>query len=226
MNLTNYLLVGKVVVIKHPDLNTKQFNEFFLHYSFFSVKEASKTVWYSGIVVVGLGATGFILFTIFKELFSTQSPQAIYSKSLKKCCEHPRVCDLLGEPITGFGEESSRGRRKRLRNVFSLFDWYLYLCTANNLSNSFCRHSFYFKDGIEHLQLKFYIKGIRNSASVYVDMEKINGSFEYSYLIVEIDNYSRERIFIIDNREAQFTESQSEICSQKIKKLVSLKMCI
>ena len=38
-------------------------------------------------------------------------------------------------------------------------------------------------------------------------MEKINGSFEYSYLIVEIDNYSRERIFIIDNREAQFTES-------------------
>lgn len=147
------------------------------------VKEASKTVWYSGIVVVGLGATGFILFTIFKELFSTQSPQAIYSKSLKKCCEHPRVCDLLGEPITGFGEESSRGRRKRLR------------------------HSFYFKDGIEHLQLKFYIKGIRNSASVYVDMEKINGSFEYSYLIVEIDNYSRERIFIIDNREAQFTES-------------------
>jgi len=147
------------------------------------VKEASKTVWYSGIVVVGLGATGFILFTIFKELFSTQSPQAIYSKSLKKCCEHPRVCDLLGEPITGFGEESSRGRRKRLR------------------------HSFYFKDGIEHLQLKFYIKGIRNSASVYVDMEKINGSFEYSYLIVEIDNYSREQIFIIDNREAQFTES-------------------
>jgi len=59
------------------------------------------------------------------------------------------------------------------------------------------------KDGIEHIQLKFYIKGIRNSASVYVDMEKINDSFEYSYLIVEIDNYSRERVFIIDNREIQ-----------------------
>jgi len=143
------------------------------------VKEASKTVWYSGIVIAGLGATGVILFTIFKELFSSQSPQAIYTKSLKKCCEHPRVCDLLGEPITGFGEESSRGRRKRLR------------------------HSFHLKDGIEHIQLIFYIKGIRNSASVYVDMEKINDSFEYSYLIVEIDNYSRERVFIIDNREIQ-----------------------
>ena len=82
------------------------------------MKEASKTAWYSGVVIIGLGATGYILFTIFKELFSNQSPQAIYSQSLKKCCEHPRVCDLLGEPIIGFGEESSRGRRKRLRNVF------------------------------------------------------------------------------------------------------------
>jgi len=79
------------------------------------VKETSKTVWYSSVVIAGIAATGFILFTILRELFSTQSPQAVYSKSLKKCCEHPRVCDLLGEPIIGFGEENSRGRRKRLR---------------------------------------------------------------------------------------------------------------
>lgn len=79
----------------------------------------------------------------------------------------------------------------------------MHIFIVNNIFNSLNRHSFHLKDGIEHIQLKFYIKGIRNSASVYVDMEKINDSFEYSYLIVEIDNYSRERVFIIDNREIQ-----------------------
>ena len=73
----------------------------------------------------------------------------------------------------------------------------------NNISYSNYRHSFHLKDGVEHLQMKFNIKGIRNAASVYVDMEKVNDSFEYSYLIVEIENYSRERVSIIDNRQTQ-----------------------
>lgn len=65
-----------------------------------AVKEASKTIWYSGVVIGGLVITGVILFTVLKELFWSQSPQSIYSDALKKCIIHPRICDVLGEPIT------------------------------------------------------------------------------------------------------------------------------
>ena len=82
-----------------------------------SVKETTRTVWYSGIIVAGIGATAVILYAIFKELFSGDSPQAIYSKAFEKCKVHPRVCDLLGEPIKCFGEESNRGRRRRIKYI-------------------------------------------------------------------------------------------------------------
>lgn len=87
-------------------------------YLIYLVKDAGKTLWYSGIVIVGFLATGAILFAVIKELFSNQSPQYIYSDALKKCTEFPRVCDLLGEPIVGFCEGSGRRSRTVLR--FSL----------------------------------------------------------------------------------------------------------
>lgn len=87
------------------------------------VKEASKTVWYTGIVVCGFIATGAILYTVIKELFWSQSPQSIYSDALQKCIEHPKICDMLGEPITGFCDGSGRRGRTNLRyiNYPSLF---------------------------------------------------------------------------------------------------------
>lgn len=101
---------------------------------FHIVKDAGKTVWYSGIVVVGFLATGAILFAVVKELFWSQSPQSIYSDALKKCTEFYRICDLLGEPITGFCDGSGRRGRTNLRypeykilymlfNIEHLFDW-------------------------------------------------------------------------------------------------------
>lgn len=79
------------------------------------VKDAGKTVWYTGIVICGFIATGAILFAVIKELFWSQSPQSIYSDALKKCTEFPRICDLLGEPITGFCDGSGRRGRTNLR---------------------------------------------------------------------------------------------------------------
>jgi len=32
-------------------------------------------------------------------------------------------------------------------------------------------------------------------------MEKKDGRFEYLYLMAEMDNYPRERIFVLDNRK-------------------------
>ncbi len=65
------------------------------------MKETTQTVWYTGVVIGGLFVTGVIFFTVLKELFWSQSPQSIYSDALDKCCKHPKICDILGEPITG-----------------------------------------------------------------------------------------------------------------------------
>nr|SVE85233.1 EOG090X0I05 [Daphnia pulex] len=141
------------------------------------VKDAGKTVWYTGIVIFGFLATGALLFAVFKELFWSESPQSVYSDALKKCTDYPRMKDLLGEPITGFCDGSGRRGRTNLR------------------------HSLYMKDGIEHLQIRFYVKGIRNQATVHAVMEKKDGKFEYKYLVAETENYPKEKIFLIDNRK-------------------------
>lgn len=47
---------------------------------------------------------------------------------------------------------------------------------------------------------RFYIKGIRNQAVVYADMEKKDDLYEYSYLLAEMESYPREKVFVIDNR--------------------------
>nr|SVE93982.1 EOG090X0I05 [Scapholeberis mucronata] len=151
------------------------------------VKDAGKTVWYTGIVICGFIATGAILFAVVKELFWSQSPQSIYSDALKKCIEFPRICDLLGEPIKGFCDGSGRRGRTNLR--------------YNN----------FMKDNVEHLQIRFYIKGIRNQATVHAEMEKINGRFEYVYLIADTENYPKEKIFA-ENQEyhEKFVSSTNE----------------
>lgn len=49
------------------------------------VKEATKTASYTGVILVGLGVTGIIFYYVFRELFSSNSPNSIYSEALEKC---------------------------------------------------------------------------------------------------------------------------------------------
>jgi len=79
------------------------------------VRETTKTVGYSGIVLGGVGVTAVILYYVFNELFSKDSANSVYAAALERCIKEPRVADLLGEPIKGFGEETRRGRRTHVR---------------------------------------------------------------------------------------------------------------
>lgn len=63
--------------------------------------------------------------------------------------QDPRVEDALGAPIKGYGEETTRRRRTHVS------------------------HAIYYKDGIKHMRMKFYIKGIRNKAVVELDMKQV-----------------------------------------------------
>lgn len=58
-----------------------------------------------------------MFYAIFRELFSGQSPNSVYSDALKICRNDTSITDVLGEPIKGYGELSSRGRRRHVRYI-------------------------------------------------------------------------------------------------------------
>lgn len=89
------------------------------------VKETAKTTSYLGVILLGVGVTGIMFFAIFNELFSSDSPQAIYGDAFEKCKDDPRVQDSLGQPIKGFGEESRRRRRTHVAHqIYEVFNCY------------------------------------------------------------------------------------------------------
>lgn len=61
-----------------------------------------------------LFSLGFIFYVIANELFSTKSPTRVYEEALAICTSDARVRNLLGEPITGCGESTRRGRRTHI----------------------------------------------------------------------------------------------------------------
>lgn len=113
------------------------------------VKETVKTTSYLGVIVLGVGVTAVMFYTIFSELFSSSSPQTIYADAFEKCQNDHRVQDSLGQPIKAYGEESRRRRRTHIA------------------------HQEYQKDGINYMRLTFHIQGIRNKATVQCDMRQV-----------------------------------------------------
>ncbi|CAG9798287.1 unnamed protein product [Chironomus riparius] len=141
------------------------------------VKENVKTTSYMGVIVIGIGVTAIMFYTIFSELFSSTSPQAIYAEAFEKCKNDTRVQDALGQPIKCFGEETRRRRRTHVA------------------------HQLYMKEGRTYMRLTFHIQGIRNKATVQCDMrQNDNGKYDYRYLLVQLDSYPHTTIIIEDNR--------------------------
>ena len=80
-----------------------------------TVKETTKTASYMGVILLGVGVTGIMFYAIFSELFSGKSPNNVYSKALDRVINDTRIQDAIGTPISGYGEETSRGRRRHVR---------------------------------------------------------------------------------------------------------------
>ncbi|XP_077983424.1 mitochondrial import inner membrane translocase subunit Tim21-like [Glandiceps talaboti] len=141
------------------------------------VAETGKTASYLGIILVGVGVTGLMFFTIGKELFSSNSPNTIYTNALKLCKSDDRVVDAIGEPIKGYGETTRRGWRKHVS------------------------HLEYEKEGYMYLRMKFYIQGRYRKGTVNLEMKKNDsGVYEYRYLFVDLDGYPQLTIVIHDKR--------------------------
>lgn len=113
------------------------------------VKETAKTTSYLGVIVLGVGVTAVMFYAIFRELFSSNSPQAIYGDAFDKCRDDSRVKDSLGTPIKCYGEESRRRRRTHIA------------------------HQIYQKNNRNYMRLSFHIQGIRNKATVHCEMREV-----------------------------------------------------
>lgn len=118
------------------------------------VKETTKTASYLGIILIGVGVTGTLFYAVFNELFSSKSPNNVYTKAMKKCIADHRVEDKLGLPITAYGEETRRGRRQHVQHVI------------------------YEKDGRKCLRMKFYLQGSRHKGTVQLEMVEVSFLFK------------------------------------------------
>lgn len=124
------------------------------------VKETAKTTSYLGVIVLGVGVTAIMFFAIFRELFSSNSPQAIYGDAFDKCKDDPRVQDALGQPIKCYGEESRRRRRTHIA------------------------HQMYQKNNRNYMRLSFHIQGIRSKATVHCEMREVRRVFDRSNIFI------------------------------------------
>ncbi|KAK4880419.1 hypothetical protein RN001_008565 [Aquatica leii] len=141
------------------------------------VKETTKTASYLGVILLGVGVTGALFYAVFSELFSSKSPNSVYTKAAKLCRNDSRVQIALGEPITVYGEETRRRRRQHVNHVM------------------------YEKNGKKHLRMQFYLKGSFRKGTVQLEvMENDRGKYEYRYLFVEVDDLLQSTIVLEDNR--------------------------
>lgn len=146
-------------------------------------REATRTTTYTAVILVGIGVTGLMIYTVCKELLSSFSPQTVYGAALEKCSAHPRVVDFLGDSIKGYGEESRRGRRQHVS------------------------HMGYEVEGCKGYRIKFHLRGQRRTATVNLDARQTAHGWDFRYLYVQLDSYPYEVIVIEDNRETVFGSS-------------------
>ncbi|ELV10908.1 TIM21-like protein, mitochondrial [Tupaia chinensis] len=136
-----------------------------------------------GETAISTSQKGGLFYAIFKELFSSSSPNKIYGKALEKCRSHPEVIGIFGEPVKGYGEATRRGRRQHVSFVE------------------------YVKDGLKHMRVKFYIEGSEpgKQGTVHVEVKENpeSSKCEFRYIFVEVESYPRRTIVVEDNRSQE-----------------------
>ena len=64
----------------------------------FSAKDNAKTAGYAGVIVGGVGVTCAILYLVFQEMFSGESPVALFQKAADQCTANEKVQSVLQWP--------------------------------------------------------------------------------------------------------------------------------
>jgi len=142
-------------------------------------KENVKTASYGGVVLAGLGVIGVVLYSLWDEMFSGNSPQSMYQAAADKCLAHEKVQDMLGEPIKAYGEETRRGRRRHVSYM-----------------------DYVDENGRKGLRVQFYLQGLRKRATAQVDArdDGTGGRMKTRFIVVTADDLQRSTVVVEDNR--------------------------
>ncbi|KAM7506574.1 hypothetical protein LguiA_017027 [Lonicera macranthoides] len=121
---------------------------------------------YSLIILFGLGIAAAAGYAVFKELIFQPKEYKIFGKALERVQNDSQVKVRIGSPVTGYGQESrNRAARQRIPN-----------------------RTWTDEDGVEHVEVNFYIRGQHGAGKVYTEMfkDKVDKEWKFTYLIVEI----------------------------------------
>ncbi|KAI8545455.1 hypothetical protein RHMOL_Rhmol07G0041400 [Rhododendron molle] len=131
---------------------------------------------YSLIILVGLGIAAAAGYAVFKELIFEPKEYKIFGKALERIQNDGQVRVRIGSPVTGYGQESrNRAARQRIPN-----------------------RTWTDEDGVEHVEVNFYIRGPHGAGKVYTEMfrDKVDKQWKFTYLIVDIKSPSPVQLML------------------------------
>lgn len=131
---------------------------------------------YSLIILAGLAVAGAAAYGVFKELIFQPKEYKIFNKGLERVQNDGQVKARIGSPVTGYGSESrNRAARQRIPNRIWTDE-----------------------DGVEHVEVNFYIRGPHGAGKVYAEMfqDKVDKQWKFTYLIVEIKSPSPAQLML------------------------------
>ncbi|KAF5732890.1 mitochondrial import inner membrane translocase subunit TIM21 [Tripterygium wilfordii] len=131
---------------------------------------------YSLIILAGLGVAAAAGYGVFKELIFEPKEYKVFNKALKRIQDDSQVRVRIGSPITGYGQESrNRAARQRIPHKI--------------------HHD---EDGVEHVEVNFYIRGPHGAGKVYTSMFKdpVDKQWKFTYLIVDILSPTKAQLIL------------------------------
>ncbi|EHA8588319.1 putative mitochondrial import inner membrane translocase subunit TIM21 [Cocos nucifera] len=121
---------------------------------------------YSVIILAGLGLAALAVYAVFKELIFEPKEYKIFGKALERVQNDNQVTVRIGSPVSGYGQETrNRAARQRIPNRVWTDE-----------------------DGVEHVEVNFYIRGPHGYGKVYAEMFRdiADKRWKFTYLIVEL----------------------------------------
>ncbi|XP_002979780.2 probable mitochondrial import inner membrane translocase subunit TIM21 isoform X2 [Selaginella moellendorffii] len=131
---------------------------------------------YGLIILAGLAVAAAAAYAVFKELVFQPKEYKIFGKALDRVQHDSQVTLRIGTPVTGYGQES-RHRAARQR-----------------ISNRVWKD----EDGVERIEIMFFIRGPQGSGKVYTEMfkDKLDRTWKFTYLIVDVFAPTPARIML------------------------------
>ncbi|XP_020089226.1 probable mitochondrial import inner membrane translocase subunit TIM21 [Ananas comosus] len=131
---------------------------------------------YSVVILAGLGIAALAAYAVFKELIFEPKEYKIFGKALQRVQKDNQVTVRIGSPVTGYGQESrNRAARQRIPNRVWTDE-----------------------DGVEHVEVNFYIRGPHGAGKVYAEMfkDREDKNWKFTYLIVEIKSPTQAQLML------------------------------